>query len=332
MYHSNHIPPVLSMRFLNDLYNRSVSYTRNEAEIVNIEKYINYLEDYILGLQQIGFMNSENEDFILSQIAQINVIRSLPPQNRGIYGATTADNSIYLNPDLHGNGILSNEERIRLYTFHELGHLVHGMYQDDIQKYVESMSRKYSLSQRNRKYLEMGFDLIDEACVQETAENLAYKYARKQRPQFRQYSPKNRNNGKNLYGNFNVLSNFDYYVELEAPAVMLTKTMRGIGTNQKDRNLGTLMSQLAQRSFNPDFIKDLSREFLEDGYERDLVLIMHRMGIIKDASYGMFGMAEFNDSMDLAPEAFNTLRNRTTELTDWRPRVRRSGQSGIESR
>lgn len=331
MYQSNYRPPVLPIKFLNELYNRSISYTRDPREIRNIEKYINYIEDYVRGLQEIGFMNSSNMNQILTQIGKIKTIRSLPIGQRGIYGATMPDNSIYINPDLGGNRILSADERIRLYTFHELGHIVHGMYEQDINAYINSVATRKKLNSKELEKVRMGFEMIDEATVQETAEKLAYRQAHKQRPQLRKYK-QSIGNGRFLFGNRDIITNFDYYGELQCPAVMLAKTMRGIGTNESYRTFEGLMSQLSQRSFEPNFVRDLAREYSEDGYEEQLIIILNRMGTIKDAAYGLFGGNVYPDSIALSEESYRKLYVMTTNLTDWRPRGRRVLPSGNSAR
>ncbi len=332
MYRFKHRPQILSTEFLNNLYIRSIAYTNNPVEHKRIELYIHFIEEYVQGLQDFGYMNVQNRDAILSQIYQLSAIRSLPPNMRGAYGLTDIERKIvYVNPDLPRKGILTPTERVKLYTFHELGHIVHDMYSNDINNFINTVQRTYNINGPALDYVAMGFDLIDETTVQDTAETIAYGQARKQRPPIISYKIPIGTN-RYLYGKENVVSNFDYYGEMEAPITYFTLPLRGIGCTREEQNVGTMVQQLSKRSFEPNFIQDIISEFDEAEKRRNLVVILNRMGIIKDASYALFGNAKYKTSLANAESAYDVLRSETQKLKDFRPRKNYSGQSGHGAR
>ena len=100
---------------------------------------------------------------------------------------------------------------------------------------------------------------MDEAITQNRAEHFAYAFARKSRPPMKRYT-----NGKLFHGEA-YQTNFDFYGELQTPATMFGRTLRGIGKMENDE---AALMELCNRANNPNFAKRIIEEYTKDS-ERD---------------------------------------------------------------
>ena len=84
--------------------------------------------------------------------------------------------------------------------------------------------------------------MLDEATTQDRAEDFVYSFSGKARPQ--QLNVRN----QGLFNGQAYKSNFDYYGELQAPATMFERTLRGIGKEDNDTKALKLLSKRALSS------------------------------------------------------------------------------------
>ena len=187
-----------------------------------------------------------------------------------------------VSPVISGSRNLTAKDRTRMYVGHELGHIVNSYWVD---------SAKARLCIDDSSYVASGISLLDESITQNIAEDFAYCFAGKSRPQMnlRKNLPRD---GHYLFDGEYYKSNYDFYGELQEPAIMFAKTLRGIGSID---NPEKALEKLCDRSFSHDFFSDIFREYVHDGREEDLIELLQNMGIIKDASYALFGIGEVED-------------------------------------
>lgn len=321
--------------FLNKLHDRSFrqylsqyatinSDKEKRTDLIQINNFINYLEDYVVTLTKLGFLNTANISDVISEIKKIKTISVLPKNQRGIYGLTTYDYRIEINPNLGPSKTLTSEERTLLYVGHEIGHIIHKMWTKDVEEYLKYVGFNSNLqpivertSSNNRLCALDGFSLIDEATTQEIAEIVAYHQNNKQRPNKQYYAtPK-------IYNGEAFKSNFDYYKELEEPAILFARTLRGISPSKNTPD-SEIMSSLAKRSFDKNFVWDIVKEYQETPQlEQDFYNTLICLGRIKDASYGVFGMANLPDSTPLSQKYFQNLKYFCSKNKDYRPKTKK---------
>lgn len=304
-------------RYLRRVYLNSLNYyeekycngnptNTKELDLYTIDRSICYTEDYLFYFYHL--YNDLFLDVFLSLKKNVDKITVLEPERRGIYGQFIPwEKLIYINPSLSGSRTLRKDERTRLYLCHELGHAVHNDWMDTFKHNID----KNRINQEiNMAY--QGFCLIDEATTQNTAENVAYFYSKSNRP-------KQGLRRDQLYSGRPFKTNFDFYGNLQEPATLFSKTLRGIGIIDSDDDA---LNRLSLRAMNNQFLNDIFYEYKRDGQEENLYLLMGFLGIIKRASYATFGYDKKN-YIDSSLEAFNEVKKLARSLRDSRPPFRR---------
>lgn len=297
--------------YLNNLYRNSLNLYNNtfsnnntgttDLDLITIRKTIGYIEDYLFYYYTnypSKYVNIHNT--IVRNIKKVNVFdRSM----RGLYGQYIPfESSLLINPEITGSKHLTKDERTRLYVCHELGHAVNDEWLKTFNNYVHCPNNKI----KNMTY--QGFSLLDEAITQNMAENIAYSYAKKSRPKFCLYRG-------SLYSGEFYKSNFDFYGNLQEPAILFSKTLRGIGCLNDDY---LALDKLSVRALDKDFLKDIVEEYKRDRHETDFFYIMPYLGIIKRASYATFGCDDIK-YIDSSLSALNELKLMAVPLRDYRP-------------
>lgn len=285
-------------------------YSNGEVKNVNHE-YVSMLE-YISNIEEYLFYNKNNSNFysILRSIENINVISVLPTNRRGIYGqAIPSSNTLLVNPDLPGRGTLTSKERTRLYVAHELGHYVNNEWMKSVVDFLDGKVRAGEMGQNEALLFQEGFSLLDEAITQNRAEDFAYTFARKTRPSMRRYT-----NGQ-LFNGEAYQTNFDFYGELQTPATMFGRTLRGIGKIEDDKDA---LRELCNRATSPNFAKRIIEEYTRDGQLKCLFPMVENMGIIKKASYYMFGGDNDVRALNGSKTALDRFRNYANSLRNYR--------------
>ena len=267
-------------KFQQQIRNGQVRNSEHDADalaggIENLEEYLYY-----------NFQKSpETFHHILnSTMNKVKTISVLPYEERGIYGRTEVENKmIFINPDLSSSRTLTGEERTRLYMAHELGHVINDGWMKKVLEYCNQNLRLGRLTQEHAQLIYDGFSMLDEATTQDRAEDFVYEFSGKRRPKLAYYR-----NGR-LFDGQPYQSNFDYYGELQAPATMFARTLRGIG---KEKNDMRALSMLSDRAISPNFFNNILNEYSRDGQMPSFIKEVQYMGLLKRASYANFGHSD----------------------------------------
>lgn len=301
--------------YLNKVLDRSTDYFAKQyvnGEIRNIKhEYVSMLE-YISDIEKYLFFNKNSSNFynILKSIENINVISVLPQNQRGIYGqAIPQQNVILVNPDLPGNNHLTSRERTMMYVAHELGHYVNDEWMKSVVSLLDGQVQSGQMIQSEAELFQEGFSLLDEAITQNRAEDMAYAFARKRRPDVRSCT-----RGR-LFNGDSYQTNYDFYGELQEPATMFGRTLRGIGKIRNDKDA---LTELCNRATSPNFAKNIIEEYARDGQIQKLIPFVEHMGIIKKASYYMFGGDHDVWALNKSKRSLDRFKSYASELRDYR--------------
>lgn len=285
-----------------------------EGQITDAERDADALAGSIQNVEEYLYHNFVNhpESFntiLNSTINNVKTIACLPDNKRGIYGETQAQNKIiFINPQLAPSKTLTGEERTRLYMAHELGHIVNNEWMKKVIEYANRQIRLGKLSQEHAQLLYDGFSMLDEATTQDRAEEFVYSFAEKDRPRQALYR-----NGR-LFNAQPYKANFDYYGELQAPATMFARTLRGIGKEDDDTKA---LSLLSNRATSPNFFNDILNEYTRDGQMPSFIKEVQYMGLLKRASYANFGYEDVSYLQNSA-EYLSQLKEVTGQMRDYR--------------
>ena len=259
---------------------------KRKGEIKNVNHDSEVLASCIENVEEYLYYNytkhPQNFNYILNSLLnKATIIAVLPDNSRGIYGKTeNSSKTIYINPDLPGRRGLTKEERTRLYMAHELGHAVNSGWMKKVIEYCDKNIRQGKLTKENAQLIYDGFSMLDESTTQDRAEDFAYNIANKQRPKLAYY----KNN--RLFGGEPYKSNFDFYGELQEPAVMFARTLRGIGKEDDDNKA---LRMISDRALSENFFDNILKEYNRDGQIQFFEKEVQYMGLLKRASYANFG-------------------------------------------
>lgn len=241
----------------------------------------------------------------MNLIDNLNFVTVLPPTMIGIYGQYRDDEKIlYINPELHSDQILSSDERTRLYICHELGHIQNSKWMSNLIVILNNIN----CSNEDKQLMYNGFSLLDEATTQDRAENIAYYFSSKRRPNMAQRVTA-------LFDGKPHKTNFDYYGEFQVPTIDFARTLRGIG---KLEDIDLVMKEFGIRALKEDFSKKIFEEYTTDGQISNLYYLLKRLGIIKNAAYAAFGYGDprhINQS-SLALAEYNQLVGKLRDYRD----------------
>lgn len=292
-------------QFQQQIRNGQVRNSEHDADalaggIENLEEYLYY-----------NFQKSPQtfNHILNSTMNKVKTISVLPEEERGIYGRTEVENQmIFINPDLRSSKNLTGEERTRLYMAHELGHVINDGWMKKVIEYCNQNIRQGRLTQEHAQLIYDGFSMLDEATTQDRAEEFVYEFSGKRRPQLAYYR-----NGK-LFDGQPYQSNFDYYGELQEPATMFARTLRGIGKEDNDM---IALSMLSDRALSPSFFNSILNEYSRDGQMPSFIKEVQYMGLLKRASYANFGY-EDPSYLHYSNRYLQNLRSVTTQMRDYR--------------
>ena len=283
-------------------------------QVINKEHDADALAGCIQNLEEYLYYNFQKSPATFNHVinATMNNVRTisvLPNNKRGIYGEAQADNKIiYINPDLSDSRNLTGEERTRLYMAHELGHIINHDWMNKVIEYANQQIRQGRLSQEHAQLIYDGFSMLDEATTKNRAENFVYEFSGKQRPRLANYR-----NG-NLFNGETYKSNFDYYGELQEPATMFARTLRGIGKENDDIRA---LDMLSERAMSSNFFNNILNEYSRDGQMPSFTQEVQYMGLLKRASYANFGYEDVSYLRN-SKTYLDRLRNLTTQMRDYR--------------
>ncbi len=300
--------------YINQLYSRSLElyakrYAQNnptgtpEIDIEKIEESLSYIDDYLY-----YFFRFNNESFISifkNLIDNLKFITVLPPTMRGVYGQYKNNEKVlYINPKLHSDQRLTSEERTRLYICHELGHIQNSKWMNNLIIILNDIN----CSIDDKQLMYNGFSLLDEATTQDRAENIAYYFSSKRRPNMAQRVTA-------LFDGKPHKTNFDYYGEFQVPTIDFARTLRGIG---KLEDIDLVMKEFGIRALKEDFSKKIFEEYTTDGQISNLYYLLKRLGIIKNAAYAAFGYGDSGhiNQSSLALAEYNQLVGKLRDYRD----------------
>ena len=307
---------IIAKYFQNLIANSSANLQQQvkNSQVINLRNDSNSLANCIANLEQYLYYNFEkspqNFDYILNSIMNnVSIISVLPKNERGIYGKTEIGNkTIYINPDLPNSNYLTGEERTKLYMSHELGHVINNSWMQKTIEFLNKEIRSKNLSQSQAQLIYEGFSMLDEATTQNRAENFVYSLSSKNRPPLLNYT------NQRLFNGQSYLSNFDFYGELQAPATMFAKTLRGIG---KSNNDVSALNILSERAISPLFFNNILREYSRDGQMQAFAQELQYMGLLKKASYANFGYDDIS-YLNNSASYLNNLKSITSKMRDYR--------------
>ena len=277
-----------------EIFDRSVKYYMKKNDgydtkfaLKKLVEYIRDLEKSLVGLINLGYVTTSNVKLIKDTYKSLDTIGLLDSSYKGrIYGITHR-NRIEINPNLSNSNTLTGSERTLLYICHEMGHRLHfgwtnGKNLNSLLSIPKAQELYRKLPVNVQSFIYYGYDLLDEAITQDRAEEITYYFAKKQRPALSYRRSR-------LFDGEPFRANFDYYGELQEPAIKFGKTLRGISKNEKET-----LKTLGRAAIDNDFAKKIENEFKAKDQIADLFALIHSMGIIKDASYEVFGMGSGN--------------------------------------
>lgn len=303
--------------YIDVLINNSMAIFQQQirnGQVKNIEHDSNALAGCIQNLEEYLYYNFKKSPETFNHIinATMNNVRTisvLPKDNRGIFGETQPQNKIiYINPDLRDSKYLTGEERTRLYMAHELGHIVNNEWMKKVVEYANQQIRQGRLTQDHAQLIYDGFSMLDEATTQNRAENFVYEFSGKRRPSLAYY----RND--RMFNSEPYRSNFDYYGELEEPAIMFARTLRGIGKENEDIKA---LDMLSKRALSPNFFNRILNEYTRDRQMPAFIQEVQYMGLLKRASYANFGYEDVS-YLHNSKTYLERLRNVTAQMRDYR--------------
>lgn len=272
------------------IFDRSVKYYLKNRDgyeqnfaLSKIVEYVRDLEKSLLGLINLGYVTTSNLQLVKDTYKNLDTIGLLNSSFKGrIYGVTSGGR-IEINPYLRNSYHLTGEERTLLYVCHEIGHRFHTNWVKPTNlnsilenKDVQELYRQ--LPPQSQSFIYSGLSLLDEALTQDRAEEITYYFAGKKRPEM---TPRR----SSLFDGGIFKTNFDYYGELHEPAIRFGKTLRGISRNPKET-----LKTLGRAAIDDRFTKKIENEYRSKGSLLDLFALIHSMGVIKEATYEVFGM------------------------------------------
>lgn len=271
------------------IFDRSIQYYLKNSDgyeqrfaFKKLVEYVRNLEKSLVGLIDLGYVTTSNVQLVKDTYKGLDTIGLLNSAYKGrIYGLTN-NKRIEINPNLGNKGPLTGSERTLLYVCHEMGHRFHfGWTKNNLNtiladKKVQELSKK--LTPENQSYVYSGLSLLDEALTQDRAEEIAYYFAGKKRQPL---TPKM----SRLFNGRPFGTNFDYYGELQEPAIRFGKTLSGIS-----KDTSQTLKTLGRAAIDSRFAHKIENEYRSKDKLLELFALIHSMGVIKEATYEVFGM------------------------------------------
>lgn len=291
-------------QFLEDIYrNTPIKMDRRYTYLSN--EFSQNTEEFIKQCIDRGFITYTNLRRCLENLKKVSYIDVLPDYMRGLYG-TTASDSVQINPNL-------DTGRRRLYQFHELAHKLIGTQQNSVMviKY-NTNRRERGMNTLNGQALLEGWVLLEEAIVQNIAEECYYASINRQRPaQIYKREPQ-------VLGDKMFKTNFDFYGIYQPLATKFARTLRGIGTSKNDSD-DFILNEFSKKACNGDFIKAVTDEYTADvGLDR-LMELIEKLGKIFNEKSATFGNSRKMLTVQETQTLWNSVISEMIKLEDYRP-------------
>lgn len=195
-----------------------------------------------------------------------------------------------------------------MYMAHELGHIINNGWMKAVIEYANNQIRQGRLTQEHAQLVYDGFSMLDEVTTQNRAEDFVYEFSGKRRSELSYHT------NVRMFNSEAYRSNFDYYGELQEPAIMFARTLRGIGKENDDAKV---LDMLSQRALLPNFLNNILSEYSKDGQMAAFVQEMKYMGLLKRASYANFGYGD-TSYLGNSKTYLDKLRSITGQMRDYR--------------
>ena len=235
-----------------------------------------------------------NEENIKEQFSSIKMVKLLTNIYQNIYGLT-CQKEIYIKKDIQNEFGFTKDVLIQLFTSHELGHIIHSSWKEDEKNFIHSLYQEQrvqtllkKMDLASPKYLEYGFDLLDEATTEEVAERVIYHYLEEDRPE------KTYRNDKKILDYKPYLTNYTIYGEFQEITIQFAKTLSFLNIKQEDSD-DEILKKLCQKSFRKDFIQFFEKELMVEPEKLDsFVVMLSSLGRIFEATYQVLNL-KMND-------------------------------------
>ena len=237
--------------------------------------------------------NIFNEEIINRLKKKCTRIGYLPKELEGAYGrGNKAKKTVEIrrkSKPYHSYYDLSPTEVRRLYLYHELGHNILNIYDNetlidfcDTYSYIMSKKGKKGENLEDEELVYLGALAIEDTLTQELAEVLAFASAKKTRP-------KGLKQKTDLDVTF--YSNHNYYGIYQEPVAIFGLSLRGCGN---ENIINSVLGKMIIRALRFDFIEDLISEYnlkrngSAEAY-KDLMNILRFLGFLCTKKYMSFG-------------------------------------------
>ena len=273
----------------------------SKKDIQFIKTCFQDLEKYYYSLLLLKIATRENNQNILNQFKTLNQIKIWKNANSRCY-ALTNNKDILINPNLGRFRHMNSPMFTHMIISHELGHIITSSWKKDSlilcdrlyrSKRVRNILKQIGLD--SIRYLQEGFELIDEAVCQEAAEESSYLLANHKREnlEYRQ--------DKAIFNHQPYRTNFNLYGEFQEIAYLFAKFLRFTGINNYD-SMETALNKLVKEAFSKDFIRNIQKELNEEPEKLDdLIILLACMGRMKEATYQILGLSNSKKSLDVTP-------------------------------
>ena len=262
---------------IDKLYEKSTREIVNEDDIESLSLLFGYLEYYLASIMKLGYVDKSNVSCVLEQLKGIVLIKIMDSELRKKFNGLTYQNVILVNPEPEEYPDLDCISSLQLAFYHELGHIITSLHQDELSK----LMKKYSLPNSSLEDLKNGFDLLEEVAVQNVAESLVYDRLGLSRPDVSSYK------SPILYPEGEVLSNFSIYREFQELAFEFSMMLSFL--QEDDSSMNGVLDRLSKAMFSKDFVAKINKEFSLPEKRDDLLLMLCCMGKIKNAKFSSFG-------------------------------------------
>lgn len=290
--------------FLEEIYrNTSIRMDRRYLYLAN--EFSQNTEEFIKQCIDRGFITYPNLRTCLENLKKVSFIDVLPENQRNIYGITTND-SVQVNPNL-------DTGRRRLYQFHELAHKLIGTQQNlrTVIKYNRSRIER-GMNALNGQALLNGWILLEEAIVQNIAEECYYASINKPRPQ------QTHKREPQVLGEKMFKTNFDFYGIYQPLATRFARTLRGVGTSKNDSD-DLILNEFSKKACNGNFVKAVENEYASDVGQDRLMELIEKLGKIFNEKSATFGNTRKVLTIQETQMLWNNVISEMIKLEDYRP-------------
>lgn len=160
-----------------------------------------------------------------------------------------------------------------------------------------------------------GFSLLEEAIVQNIAEECFYSSLGIQRPQ-QVHKKEPQVLGTNKY----FKTNFDYYGIYQPLATMFARTLRGIGQSKADTD-DLILNEFSKKACNENFITSIIQEYTNDVGQDKLMELIEKLGRFFNEKSATFSNNIEGKKMSIlqTQELWNNIMAELRSLEDYRP-------------